>query len=135
MNERFILETVTQVTVRGPNFNRLGRNGLGKPLVVHQEADVDKLPAGHPAYEVPLYYDPSDDGGGDVTPPEHDPDDPGTVGTYTAYDTVVKIRGTETFTPSSHSVDIRVAVMEDNGISPGTDIRIYGEDVGTIIIW
>ena len=133
LQERYVLETVNPVTVRGPNFQRVGRNGVGKPLVVHQEAEVDKLPYGHAFYEVPLYFD-AESAGGDVTPPDEDPDDPGTVGTFSEYDTVVKIRGAEQFFSSSHENVFVLAVAGDPS-NTDTAIRIYGEAEGVEFHW
>jgi hypothetical protein len=101
--------------------------------VVHQEADVDKLPDGHSLYEVPLYFDPNA-AGGDVTPPNEDPDDPGTVGTYSEFDTVVKIRGAEEFFYSTHEVTFVLAVA-GTFVNTETSVKIYGEAEGVEFHW
>lgn len=128
LRDRYVLKTVNQVTVRGPGYSRKPRTAVGKPFIVHQETTVDKLPYGHPFYEVPLYFD-YNSVDPDITPPDEDPTDPGTVGTYSAVSINVRIRGAEQFFSSSVERQILVDV-EGELSSSARDMRIEGEGEG-----
>jgi hypothetical protein len=48
-----------QITSRGPGYSRKGRGAIGKPFIIHQEGNVDKLPYRHFLYDVPIVFDPA----------------------------------------------------------------------------
>ncbi len=112
---------MTQVTVRGPDIKRNKRGAQGKPLVVHQESAVDKLPYGHPLYVVPLIFDP-----GDV------PDIPGKAARSVNF----RVKGDETFTRYSNiPIFFRVTGMDTplaSSTSDPVEFRITG--YGTPVI-
>ena len=104
MGDRYLLRTVTQVTMRGPGYvQKRGRNSIGKPFIVHQETTADKLPYGHPLYDVPTIFD-YNSVDPDITPPDVDPNTP-TLG-YTETSRALRIRGAELFYTSSVKRDI-----------------------------
>ena len=134
LGDRYLLRTVTQTTVRGPGYvQKRGRNAIGKPFVVHQETTADKLPYGHPLYDVPTVFD-YNSVDPDITPPDVDPNDPlpPIIGTYSAMSRGLHIRGAELFYSSSVQREMWVDVEGDNAQTT-TDIRIHGVGEGVII--
>lgn len=124
-HERYELKEVTPITMRGPHFVRqpeVTRNRFR----ISQQANVDKLPWGHPFYDVPIVFDPS------VVPPDPTPDDPGvdpgTLGTYSeSYSYGIRIRGSETGLHSEYDQAVRVAVQPDDpSTSTSQSVRIVG---------
>jgi hypothetical protein len=133
--ERYTLREVNQITMRGPGYQRQGRNAIGKPFTVHQEAAVDKLPYGHPLYNVPVVFD-SGEVPPDVDEPGDDPYDPGDdgPGTYSAVNINVRIKGAEQLIETFVEREIHLDVEGDPGTVEG-HLRIYGEGEGVIIHW
>jgi len=87
--------------MRGPGYvQKRGRNAIGKPFIVHQETTADKIPYGHPLYEVPTVFD-YNQVDPDITPPDYDPNQPLPPGTYSATSRGIHIRGAEIFYESS----------------------------------
>ena len=136
LTDRYVLKTVNQVTVRGPGYvqKRAPRNAIGKPFIVHQETTVDKLPYGHPLYEVPLIFD-YEDVPPDVTPPDEDPNEPSpTPGTYASVQRTMKIRGDDPDLGSFVEREIWVDV-EGEIIDMEISIGINGEGEGVEFHW
>lgn len=127
-HERYELREVRPITIRGPEF-RTSSTTL-KRLRISQEASVDRLPLGHPFFDVPIEYDPN------PVVPDPNPDDPDSptdfTGTYTEADWAVRILGIAKPKSSALGHDVRVAVKEDNAVAT-YDVRIVGEPGGTHI--
>lgn len=124
MYERYVLEDVTPTTMRGPGWGRQSSSTLRRQRV-SQSAQVQKLPIGHPLYDVPVEFDYSHVPP-DPTPP-YQPEPP--VGkTYTEFSVAVRVHGIASDTPappagptSSTTRDIRIT-----GIDP---------DPGAVVIF
>lgn len=56
LHERYVLRDVTPVTMRGPGWGRQNGSVIGRQII-SQQSQLDKLPIGHPLYEVPLVFD------------------------------------------------------------------------------
>lgn len=125
-HERYELREVRPITIRGPEF-RTSSTTL-KRLRISQEAQVDRLPYGHPFLEVPIEYDP------DTTPTDLNPDDPDApvdfTGTYVEAEWAVRIAGKIAPKSSGRTQDVRVAVHNDNTAAEWL-IKIIGKESGT----
>lgn len=125
-HERYELHEVQPITIRGPEF-RTSSTTL-KRLRVSQQAQVDRLPVGHPFYDVPIIYDPNS------APPDITPDDPSVppdvIGIYSETEFAVRIIGTDAPKTSGHTADVRVAVIDDS-TSAAWGVRIVGNPGGT----
>lgn len=130
-HERYILQEVEPVTMRGPGFNQHSRNALGRPLRVGQKSNVDKLPYDHRYYDVPIIFDPSQVPP-DLWPPDYPGPDPDVNGTYTDYSVPVRVIGQYAGIHSSDERVVKLAVKGDNTFA-SRDVRLEGEDVGTIV--
>ncbi len=136
LGDRFLLRTVTQITMRGPGYaQKHGRNAIGKPYIVHQETTADKLPYGHPLYEVPTVFDPNVVIP-DPIPPDYDPNDPlpPLIGTYSATSRGIHVRGAEVFYGSSVDREVWVDVEGENSAT-SVDVRLRGEGDGVEFHW
>lgn len=126
MHERYELKEVRPITIRGPEF-RTSSTTL-KRLRISQEAQVDRLPFGHPFYDVPIEYDPN------PPIPDPNPDDPDApvdyTGTYTEAEWPVRLIASPAPHRSERIQDVRVAVQTTN-TSVERSVRLYGGDGGT----
>jgi hypothetical protein len=125
-HERYELREVRPITIRGPEF-RTSSTTL-KRLRISQEASVDRLPYGHPFYDVPIVYDPGN------VPPDPNPDDPDApvdfTGTYTEASWAVRLLGVAPPKTADRAQDVRVAVLSDNAQATW-GVRIVGKEKGT----
>ena len=132
LHDRYVLQEVEPVVMRGPGFSRSSRNALGRPLRVGQKSNVDKLPYGHRFYDVPIVFDPADVPP-DVWPPGPEQPDPDVEGgTYTAFSVGVRVVGKSRGLQQSDERIVKLAVAGAN-TEASANVRISGEDVGTII--
>lgn len=69
-HERYVLQQVTPITMRGPDF-KVQPETTRNRFRISQEAHVDKLPWGHTLYDIPVVFDSS------IVPSDPTPDDPG----------------------------------------------------------
>lgn len=74
LHERYELREVTPITIRGPGWGRQSST-IPSRFRISQQAQADRLPPGHPLYEVPLNFD-YDNVPPDVTPPWEPTPDP-----------------------------------------------------------
>ncbi len=94
-DERYVLEDVTPISMRGPGWGRSNSITLRRHRI-SQQSQLDKLPIGHPLYQVPIVFDYSDVPD-DPTPP-YVPTPPEDY-TYTEVSYNARIHGIEDITP------------------------------------
>jgi hypothetical protein len=123
MHERYELREVNPTTIRGPHLR--GKSSPSARWRVGQSSQVDKLPWGHPFYDVPIVFDPG------VVP---DDDDPNLGGLQSSFEVPVRIRGEEIISSTSTSRDVRVQVA-GTFANTSRDVRIEGEGGGTHFHW
>jgi len=129
LHERYELKEVTPVTMRGPHFSlqpEVGRNRFR----ISQQANVDKLPYGHPLYEVPLIFDYN------IVPADPTPDDPGVdpgfEGTYSESPSyAIRIAGRDV--PLTTETEQPVMIGVDGEIT-STSVGVSIVGTGTVII-
>lgn len=129
-HERYVLEQVEPITMRGPNF-RFNPESVRNRFRVSQQSKVDKLPWGHHLYDVPIIFDSS------VIPVDPTPDDPGVdpgfIGTYSESPSyAVRVAGTEAPFISSATRGVSVAVAGDSA-SRTQGVSIKGTGGGVIV--
>jgi len=123
--ERYMVQEVTPITMRGPGFDAQKR---GKLFVVNQQAQIDRLPYNNNLYQVPIDFDYGHVPDPPVDP-NIDPDDyiPGT--NISSFSVAVRVIGSEQGFTSVMTIPVRVRVAP--GSEYTQDVRITGKDDGS----
>jgi hypothetical protein len=129
--ERYVLEQVEPITMRGPNFSYSPETTRNR-FRISQQSKVDKLPWGHRLYDVPIEFDPS------IVPVDPTPDDPGVdpnyFGTYSESDSyATRVNGTTAPLTSTHTQDVAVAVEDAFNTSDTRRVSVKGIGSGTVV--
>lgn len=122
--ERYVLRDVTPVTMRGPGWGRSSAT-TNKRHRISQKSALDKLPVGHPLYEVPFVFDYSQVPDDPTPPYQPEPGDEA----YTEVSYQARIHGVEDITPDDPdfgtvaSIVINVRI-QGTSADPGTHVFI-----------
>ncbi len=129
-HERYVLREVNPSTMRGMGFR--SRSTVASRYRVGQSAGADKLPIGHPLYEVPLAFNYNNVPPVGTSPGESDDEGNIIPGQYTEHMVGVRLHGDAEPFEIETERDIRIAVLGDN-TETSRGVRVSGKPKGTIV--